>query len=60
MVLDDACTAWWPAVHAASLRSLELLYCDIMKAEELVKNIRRSLRIGPCRSLPILAKAAST
>ncbi|MEX2682609.1 MAG: cysteine hydrolase family protein [Candidatus Sigynarchaeota archaeon] len=43
VVVDDACAAWSPAVHAASLRSLELLYCDVMKTAELVKIVRRSL-----------------
>jgi nicotinamidase-related amidase len=43
IVVDDACAAWSPAVHEASLRSLELLYCDVSKTEDLVKRIRRSL-----------------
>nr|MDO8088900.1 cysteine hydrolase [Candidatus Sigynarchaeum springense] len=44
VLVDDACAAWSPAMHEASLRSLELLYCDVIKTEELVRNIRRSMR----------------
>ncbi len=44
VVIDDACAAWSPAVHEASLRSLELLYCDVSKTEDLVKRIRRFSR----------------
>ncbi len=44
VVVDDACAAWSPAVHEASLRSLELLYCDVSKADDLVKRIRRFAR----------------
>ncbi|MBN2153779.1 MAG: cysteine hydrolase [Candidatus Lokiarchaeota archaeon] len=44
VLVDDACAAWSPAVHAASLLSLELLYCDVSKTEDLVKRIRRFSR----------------
>jgi nicotinamidase-related amidase len=44
VVVDDACAAWSPEVHDASLRSLELLYCDVSKAEDLAKRIRRFTR----------------
>ncbi len=44
VVVDDACAAWSPTVHEVSLRSLELLYCDVSRTEDLVKRIRRFSR----------------
>jgi len=42
-VIDDACAAWTPSLHEASLRILELRYGKVLKADEILKQLKRKL-----------------
>ncbi len=40
-VIDDACAAWTPSLHEASLRVLELRYAKVLKTVQIFKKLKR-------------------
>lgn len=39
IIIEDACAAWSPEIHKNSLKSLELVYGNVMTTEEVIKKI---------------------
>lgn len=42
-VIDDACAAWTPSLHEASLKVLELRYAKVLKTDEILKQLKKKL-----------------
>jgi nicotinamidase-related amidase len=40
ILVDDACAAWSPEIHKASLRSLELLFCHVLNTGQVIERIK--------------------
>ncbi len=43
IVVDDACAAWSPSLHEASLRALELMYARILQTDDVLKLLKRKI-----------------
>nr|MDO8109137.1 isochorismatase family cysteine hydrolase [Candidatus Sigynarchaeota archaeon] len=44
IIIDDASAAWAPSLHAASLRTFEMLYGDVMTTDAIIKQVMKSLK----------------